>query len=96
MASLPAAQPEAGEAVGRKLTEYLADVAKAWGVATAEGRNLLARQLFGAVLIENRTAVAVRPRPDLLPFFTQIARCQTPGDVTHGRKRRDSNPRSQP
>ncbi len=74
---------------------YLADIALAWQVATPEERNRLARQLFNRVVIDNRTAVAVTPRPDLLPFFAAMT-----GDpsslMTHGRKRRDSNPRSQP
>jgi hypothetical protein len=46
-----------------------ADVSLAWQIATPEERNKLARQLFNKVQIENRTAVEVTPRPDLLPFL---------------------------
>ena len=86
--ALPA-EGDAGADAGRRLAEYLADVAAAWRAATAEERNQLARQLFNGVVIDNRTAVAVTPRPDLLPFFETLA-CQVPDEMTLRRKRRGS------
>ncbi len=72
LASLP---PEGNpdSDVGERLATFLSDVAKAWTVATPEERNRLARQLFGTVVVTNRTAVAVVPRPDLRPFFACVA-----------------------
>lgn len=53
------------------------------------------RQPFGSVVITNRTAVAVVPRPELRPFF-ELLECQVADEMSRWRKRRDSNPRSQP
>jgi len=38
-------------------------------VATQEQRNKLARTLFEQVLVKDKIAVAVKPRPELEPFF---------------------------
>jgi len=73
--------------IGKRLADFLASVADAWHVATPEVRNQIARNLFDAVQIENKTAVAVRPRPELRPFFEYIT-CQ---ETVQERKRRDSN-----
>ena len=59
---------------GERLAAFLADVAGAWKVATPAERNKLARQLFASVVVSNRTAVAVVPRPDLRPFFFALPR----------------------
>jgi DNA invertase Pin-like site-specific DNA recombinase len=59
---------------GERLAAFLADVASAWRVATPTERNKLARQLFASVVVSNRTAVAVVPRPDLRPFFFALPR----------------------
>ncbi len=72
LAALPA-EGNASAAVGTRLAAYLADVASGWRAATPEERNKLARQLFASVVVTNRTAVAVVPRPDLRPFFTLVA-----------------------
>lgn len=69
--------------LGEYLAQYLADISSAWEVATPEEKNRLARQLFSSVLIENRTAVEVTPRPDLLPFFATVSNV-----IWEGRKRR--------
>ncbi len=61
------------DVVGRRLATYLADLAKAWTDATSEERNRIARQLFTTVVVKNRTAVALVPRPDLRPFFVTVA-----------------------
>ena len=66
--------------MGERLAAYLADVAQAWGAATPEERNRLARQLFAEAVIENRTVVAVKPRPDLLPFFAGVKWCEGGSD----------------
>ena len=71
LALLPSGEaPDDG--VGRTLAGFLADVPAAWVAATPDERNRLARQLFGQVVIANRTAVAIVPRPDLCPFFIAI------------------------
>jgi site-specific DNA recombinase len=77
------------QATGRRLADFLADVAGAWQLATPAERNKLARQLFNGVVIENKTAVAVVPRPDLHPFFAAAA-CQADPEMTFRRKRRGS------
>lgn len=69
--------------LGDRLAEYLADISSAWEVATPEEKNRIARQLFNRVVIENRTAVEVTPRPDLLPFFATVSNV-----IWEGRKRR--------
>ena len=52
-----------------KLAQFLANVPAAWGAATQEQRNKLARALFDQVWLEDKTVVAVKPRPELEPFF---------------------------
>jgi len=52
-----------------RLAELLASVGKAWACADGEQRNRLARSMFDQVWIEDRTVLAVRPRPELEPFF---------------------------
>ncbi len=74
---------------GTRLAAFLRNVASAWQVATPEERNRLARQLFVEAIVENRTAVALVPRPDLRPFFETLA-CQVPDEMTRWRKRRGS------
>ena len=51
------------------LARFLADVPAAWGAATQEQRNKLARCLFDQVWVEDKAVVAVKPRPELEPFF---------------------------
>jgi len=71
LAALPADEGNS-QAAAMRLAGYLADLSSAWAVATSVERNRLARELFDEVLIDNRTAVAVRPRPDLRPFFSLL------------------------
>jgi site-specific DNA recombinase len=80
---------EQGPGVGDRLAGYLADIASAWAVATPEERNKIARELFSEVIVENKTAVAVVPRPAIRPFFESIA-CHTPDEMSRWRKRRAS------
>jgi len=78
--------------VADQLVHYLANLSIAWEVATSEERNRLARELFSEAVLANKTAVAVVPRPEIRPFLAALV-----GDeITLRRKRRDSNPRSQP
>jgi hypothetical protein len=89
LALLPADDNTATPDIAERLAAYLADVALAWQVATPEERNRLARELFNAVRIENRTAVEVTPRLELLPFFATLA-SDSSSVMTYGRKRRAS------
>jgi len=68
LASLPANTDPTDEA-GRLLADYLADIGRAWSVATGDERNQIARQLFIDVLVINKTAVAIMPRPEFRPFL---------------------------
>ena len=93
LAALPEDQGNPDEGVGRHLVEFLEDLSSAWQVATLAERNKIARQLFVEVIVENRTAVAVVPRPDVRPFFETLS-CQVPEEMTRWRKRRGSEPRA--
>lgn len=70
-AALPSADAPSSD-VARQLAAFLGDLPSAWAVATPEERNLLARQLFTEAVIENRTVVTVKPRPELRPFFVNL------------------------
>jgi hypothetical protein len=72
LAMLPTVGNPNSEA-GERLASYLADVSKAWNVATAEERNKIARALFGTVYVDNKQAVACLPRPELESFFRTLA-----------------------
>ena len=52
-----------------RLAQFLGDVPAAWAVATQEQRNELGRALFDQVWLEDKVVVAVKPRPELEPFF---------------------------
>ena len=57
-------------------------------VAAAAERDKIARQLFGTVVVTNRTAVAVMPRPDLRPYFAVnplVESCKGGSDGGRGR-----------
>lgn len=92
LADLPAADLPLDDAVARRLGQLLADLSAAWTLATPIERNAIAREMFTDVVVENRTAVAVKPRPELAPFFASIA-SQQDASITLKRKRRDSYPR---
>jgi DNA invertase Pin-like site-specific DNA recombinase len=89
VAAIPADDLPPTEAVGRRLAQMLADLSHAWALATPTERNAIARELFSDVVIANRTAVAVKPRPELAPFFASLA-CQPDAKITRERKRRGS------
>ncbi len=97
-------------AVLAQAASVLRDLPAAWEAAMPEQRNALGRLVFESVEIADRRVAAVVPRPDFAPFF--VARAEEEGllvgngngaaeatpstEVPNGRKRRDSNPRSQP
>jgi site-specific DNA recombinase len=74
LVALPAGASQ-DQDTGQRLMGYLADLASAWSLATPEEQNKIARQLFAEAVIENRTVVAVKPRPELLPFFQSVNGC---------------------
>ncbi len=59
-----------------QLARFLADVAGAWAGANQEQRNKLARVLFEEVRLDSGgKVVAVKPRPELEPFFKLSYEC---------------------
>jgi len=52
-----------------RMARFLADVPAAWAAATPEQRNKLARCLFDQVWVKDTQVVAVKPLPELEPFF---------------------------
>ena len=52
-----------------RLARFLADVSEGWAAAPQELRNKLVRTLFDQVWLVDRAVVAVKPRPELEPFF---------------------------
>jgi len=60
-----------------KLAQFLANVAEAWDEANQEQRNKLAKTLFEQILVENNKVVAVKPRPELEPFFKLSFECHS-------------------
>ncbi len=52
-----------------KLAEFLANIGQAWRAASGEQRNKLARSLFQEIWIKDDQVVAVKPQPELEPFF---------------------------
>ncbi len=77
LAALPA-DDDADEEAIQRLAAFLKDVAGAWELANAWERNKLARQLFAQVVVSNRTAVAVVPRPQVRAFFNALPRPVNP------------------
>jgi len=52
-----------------RLAGFLANVAEAWEEANQEQRNKLARCLFQEIWVKDKQVVAVKPQPELAPFF---------------------------
>jgi site-specific DNA recombinase len=88
----------------------LRDLPAAWEAASPDQRNRLARLVFESVEVKDDQLVAVIAQPDFAPFFLasngDLSQFKTnendteepvsSSEVMTGRKRRDSNPRSQP
>lgn len=97
LANLPA-DTDPNDETGRLLANYLGNVGRAWGVASPDERNQIARQLFSDVYVINKTAVAVMPRPEFRPFLELAdADAQVREDLSTAmslrRKRRGSDAR---
>ena len=52
-----------------RLAHFLGNIADAWKQATQEQRNKLAKALFEEIWTEDSRVVAVKPHPELEPFF---------------------------
>jgi len=52
-----------------KMARFLADVPSTWIAATQEQRNKLALCLFKEVWLKDKKVIAVKPIPELEPFF---------------------------
>jgi hypothetical protein len=88
------------------LAAVLRDAKLAWSVAGQEERNPLARTLFDDLRVLGHQIVAVKPRDAFAPLFRlnyEARKAESPpANLQEGsrngqeRKRRDSNPRSQP
>jgi DNA invertase Pin-like site-specific DNA recombinase len=63
------------------LAALLANVAAGWNAAHSEQRNRMARLLFDEVVINNKQVEAVKPRPELAPFF--LLNQETQAGVSH-------------
>ncbi len=62
----------------QELAHFLANVADAWREANQEQRNNLARVLFEEIKLDNGgKVVAVKPRPELEPFFRLSYECHS-------------------
>ncbi len=80
-----------------KLAQFLTNVADAWHEANQEQRNGIARCLFQEVWIKDREVIAVKPQPELRPFFDlnyEEMQRKLSQDFGKKRPRWDSNPRS--
>jgi hypothetical protein len=51
------------------MARFLSDVPATWLVATPEQRNKLALCLFDQVWLKDKNVIAVKPIPELEPFF---------------------------
>jgi hypothetical protein len=72
LAELPPDDQVTPKRIARRLAAMLADLAGTWDLATPAERNAIARELFYDVVIENRAITAVKPKPDMLPYFAAI------------------------
>ena len=61
--------PEEKSQLLDRLADFLKSVSKAWKDANQDQRNRLARQLFEEIWVKDKQVVAVKPRPELEPFF---------------------------
>jgi site-specific DNA recombinase len=85
--------PETRQTNLDKLAEFLTNIGEAWRAASAEQRNKLARTLFQEIWIKDNQVVAVKPQPELEPFF-ELNYDEFVNTVMKKRPRWDSNPRS--
>lgn len=79
----------------RSRIDTLSDIATLWHAASPHQQNVLARQVFASVTIDHGEIVSIVPQPVYRPFYKENPAPNGTGSVLL-RKRRDSNPRSQP
>ena len=91
---MAALAPEASQTTNLdRLAKFLTNIGEAWKVASGEQRNKLARTLFQEIWIKDNQVVAVKPQPELEPFF-ELNYEEFVNKVLKKRPRWDSNPRS--
>ena len=95
LAALPKIKEIPTRPSASRLVGFLADLPSAWQVATPAERNKLARQLFVERDRGKQNGRGGGATAGTAPFFETLS-CQVPDEMTRWRKRRDSNPRSQP
>jgi hypothetical protein len=78
-----------------RLAYFLTSVANAWDEAKQEQRNKLTHTLFQEVWLKDDQVVAIKPQPELEPFF-QLNYKEFVNKGLKMRPRGDSNPRSPP
>ncbi len=67
---MAALAPEASQTTNLdRLAKFLTNIGEVWRAASAEQRNKLARTLFQEIWIKDNQVVAVKPQPELKPFF---------------------------
>ena len=76
---------QTNEGVARQLAAFLANILAAREVTTPDELNRLARQLFAETVIDSRTVMTVKPRPELLPFFQSVKWCVGGSDGNRSR-----------
>lgn len=74
-----------------KWAKFLANVVDAWDEATQEPKNKLARCLFQEIWLKDKQVVAVKPQPELEPFF-KLNYDEFVNKILKMRPRRDLNP----
>jgi hypothetical protein len=52
-----------------RLASFLKSKGSAWKEADNDQRNALARQLFNSIWVKDKQVIAIKPMPDLEPFF---------------------------
>ncbi len=62
-------EPPKDQKVLEQLAAFLKNVSLAWREASQEQRNRLNRQLFEEIWLTDKQVFAVKPRPELKPFF---------------------------
>ena len=56
---------------------FLSSIGSAWDEANQEQRNKLTRCLFQEVWVKDKGVLAVKPQPELLPFFRLSYECHS-------------------
>ena len=80
--------------VYEEVAVFLRDLPAAWEHAGQAERYDMARFLFSEITVKDHRVETVTSQPDFAPFF--VLDSQARAKMSNERKRRDSNPRSQP